>query len=65
MDIHEAEVLPFIANSAPSVPAPEVFRAETFEDGVTIIEMQNILEETFKKSGQRFQKKGKEASPNK
>ena len=47
VDIYEAKAMAFVANSALSVPVPKVFRAEIFEDGTTVIEMEDIPGETL------------------
>ncbi|ETI23231.1 hypothetical protein G647_05029 [Cladophialophora carrionii CBS 160.54] len=40
----------FVAKSTHSVPVPKVFRADTFEDGTTVIEMEYISGKTLQES---------------
>jgi serine/threonine protein kinase len=47
VDIREATAMSFIAKSAITLPVPEVFRAETYEDGSTVIEMEMISGENL------------------
>ena len=61
LDIHEAKAMSFITKSAPSVPVPEVFRAETFENGTTIIEMENIPGETLQELWPTLSEEGKKS----
>lgn len=61
VDIYEAKAMVFIANSALSVPIPKVFRAEMFEDGTTVIEMENIPGETLEQVWPTLSEEGKKS----
>ena len=61
VDIYEAKAMAFIANSALSVPIPKVFRAEIFEDGTTVIEMENIPGETLQEIWPTLSEEGKKS----
>lgn len=63
MNIYEAKAMAFIANSALSVPIPKAFRDEIFEDGTTVIKMENIPGETLQEVRPTLLEEGKKFRP--